>query len=227
MGLPESVSVDQLRYGITKGHYRYCAMTQQEDDACVVDHDKGDNILWEFDSNLARLNQEAEAILNSIRHESGASHQSLRRCETPVTSDDDNDDAYSNKENDDLHDDDEMNDEISRLGSVVASLQQDLDKVAHVVTSEFGVSVVDSPVVSSPLQVLSTSAIDSNDDTRMTDLVKPSRRSTMGRETMNVPLMLVNLLVWTVVVFLVLHVKYTALDNDRGSLPFIPVFAAN
>ena len=38
-----------------------------------------------------------------------------------------------------MHDDDEMNDEISRLGSVVASLQQDLDNVAHTVTDEFGV----------------------------------------------------------------------------------------
>jgi hypothetical protein len=47
----------------------------------------------------------------------------------------------------------------------------------------------------------------------------------MGGEKMNAPLILANLLVWTVVVVLVLHVKYTTLDNDRGTLPFLPVFA--
>jgi hypothetical protein len=68
--------------------------------------------------------------------------------------------------------------------------------------------------------------MDRNDG--LTDLVTPSKRtceSTMGGEKMNAPLILANLLVWTVVVVLVLHVKYTTLDNDRGTLPFLPVFA--
>lgn len=192
-------------------------MTQHDDkDALIGNHDD-DNILFEFDSDLARLNQEAEAILNSIRHESSAAESLLRSCSPSVTSDDE--DACTSKE-DDMHDDDEMNDEISRLGSVVASLQQDLDNVANTVTDEF-----ESPVASEPPNECK-SAMDRNDG--LTDLVTPSKRtceSTMGGEKMNAPLILANLLVWTVVVVLVLHVKYTTLDNDRGTLPFLPVFA--
>eukprot|EP00544_Gedaniella_sp_CCMP2646_P014086 CAMPEP_0202480882 /NCGR_PEP_ID=MMETSP1361-20130828/699_1 /ASSEMBLY_ACC=CAM_ASM_000849 /TAXON_ID=210615 /ORGANISM="Staurosira complex sp., Strain CCMP2646" /LENGTH=164 /DNA_ID=CAMNT_0049108355 /DNA_START=166 /DNA_END=657 /DNA_ORIENTATION=- len=164
-------------------------MTQHDDKYALIGNHDDDNILSEFDSDLARLNREAEAILNSIRHENAA-ESLLRPCSPSVTSDDDDEDACNSKE-DDMHDDDEMNDEILRLGSVVASLQQDLDNVANTVTDEF-----ESPVASEPPNECK-SAMDRND--RFTDWVTPSQRtceSTMGGEKMNAPLILANLLVW-------------------------------
>ena len=180
----------------------------------MVDDTDDDNIFSELNSDLARLDSEAEAILNSIRNET---NEARSRSETSSIHDA-SEDAWASHEGD-MHDDDEMNDEILRLGSVVASLQQDLDTMS-VTTLTSTVSTLDSPAGAPPPESIGGSrADDLMEFIRAKRLYGPG----VGGKVTNIPLVVVNFLLWAIVALLTIHVKHGTLD-ERGALPYIPTF---
>jgi len=182
----------------------------------VVDDADDDHIFSELNSDLARLDSEAEAILNSIRNEVT---ETQSRSET--SSINASEDACSSHD-DEIHDDDEMNDEILRLGSVVASLQHDLDNMS-VTTVTSAVSTLDSPAHSPPPEGCARFGSDDiMEFIRTKQLYGPG----VGGQERNIPLILVNVLVWTIVIILVIHVKSGPL-NEQGGLDYFPTFGAD
>lgn len=196
--------------------------------AAVVDddHDEDDHMFSQFNSDLARLDSEAEAILNSIRNEETSSETpSSCRSSSPVIHDDSCSDECSSHE-DEIHDDDEMNDEITRLESVVASLQQDLD-ITNITTvtsatlcpmSELPSSTHVSPCPeSSKLISCSDGALNF---IHSKQLCSPR----IGGMKMSVLLLLANVLIWGAVIALVIHVQSATLNEDGGGLTYLPTF---
>lgn len=198
-------------------------MTQQRPPP-VVDDGDDDNILSEFDSDLARLDSEAEAILNSIRNETSESRPRSETSSPMQESASDGGYSSSPDEQDDMHDDDEMNDEILRLGSVVASLQQDLDNmnvdVATVTNTKK--STLESPVASAP------PLPESVESDAVVDLIQSKEQYSTGTggNEVSIPLVFVNLLVWAAVIVLAIHVRSGSLDEDGGGFAFLPSFGA-
>lgn len=193
------------------------------DPYAVVDDGEEDNMFSELSSDLARLDSEAEAILNSIRNEAASetSRQSRSDTSSPVIPDDS--DSESIRQDDgDMHDDDEMNDEILRLGSIVASLQQDLDTMS-VTTVTSTVSTLDSPSASRPSPENHYARFNRQQVLQFIHSKKLYGPGVGGQAT-NVPLVVLNVLVWTIVFALVVHVKQGALNEQGGGLTFLPTF---
>lgn len=177
------------------------------------DDDDNDNIFSEFNSDLDRLDSEAEAILNSIRNEQVSETRS-RSESSDVCSED------ASGHDDDMHDDDEMNDEILRLGSVVASLQHDLDNMSVATVTSTVSTSLDTPAGSPPHE--SFARVDIMEFIQLKRLYGLG----IGGQETNIPLIVVNVLVWAVVIVLVIHVKHGAL-NEQGCLAFLPTFGAD
>lgn len=167
--------------------------------------DADDNIFSEFNSDLARLDSEAEAILNSIRNEGSESESSSVNdssgdCGSQVDESDPDDD----------NDDDEMTDEIRRLGSVVASIQRDMNNtsVNSVINA---LSTVGSPSKEKPL-------VDNQ-----VEFIRPKRLCGLvpcGQEASKLLLMTISL-VWAIVIILALHVKHL---KGEGGLDYSPTW---
>lgn len=165
--------------------------------------DTDDNIFSEFNSNLARLDSEAEAILNSIRNEGSES-------ESSSVNDSSGDDFGSQVDGSDPDDDDEMTDEILRLGSVVASIQRDINNTS-VNSVMSALSTVGSPYKKKPL-------VDNQ-----IDFIRPKRLcgpvpSGLGASKL---LLMTTAFVWAVVIILAFHVKHL---NGEDGLDYFPTW---
>lgn len=167
----------------------------------LVDND--DNIFSEFDSDLARLDSEAEAILNSIRNEGSASENSS-------VNDSSGDDCCSRADGSDPDDDDddEMTDEILRLGSVVASIQRDMNKTS-VNSVMSALSTVGSPCTKKSLVK------------SQIEFIRPKRLCSLAPGGKGVSKLLLTTVafIWAIVIILTLHVKH--LSGEDG-LDFFP-----
>jgi hypothetical protein len=150
---------------------------------------------------LQRLDDEADAILDSIRNETFGSDEHVT---VDHSSDDEGDDQVA----------DEINDEILRLGTVIANIKQDLDEVSV----ESMTSALSNRDPGHYRYQQKTLALDSAGDfLRENKLYGPG----VGGETRNWPLLFLTVSIWGVLVLLVLHVKYGAMD-DNGNVSLVP-----
>jgi hypothetical protein len=163
-------------------------------------NDSLDNMFSEFNSDLARLDSEAEAILNSIRNEKGERSES-----ESSTLNDQSDNDCDSQDGSDLHDDDELTDELLRLGSVVASIQQDMEKMSV------------NPEIS---QISALSAAEHTPSKTNPPEVKSSQsKRVTGGQKASMLLLLSASLIWALVIILGLHVNNL---NGKGGLDFFP-----
>jgi hypothetical protein len=161
---------------------------------------------------MQRLDDEANAILNSIRNETAASGS--------------DDDAADHYDDDDSRDDfdpsemeDEMNDEILKLDTVTANLRQDLDEVS-VESMTSAMSNRDPGVYRQSHRALALE--DAAQLLRKKQLYGPG----VGGSDRNNPLLVVTVLIWSVLLLLVFHVRYGAMD-ESGSLSSMPQILHN
>lgn len=191
--------------------------------------DRDDSILAGFDSDLARLDSEAEAILKSIRNDDER-NDTLGSDTPPARFENDSLSTCSHSE-DDIMDDDEMNDEILRLGSVVASLQQDLDNMNDVL-----------PPPASMLSTTSSSAdndeksVEQGSDVPHNGVPAIDKRSSIlnfiltnnlygpgvGGQEVKLPLVAISFVIWFIVILLVIHVRTCPLDEYGKGLTLFP-----
>ena len=186
----------------------------------IDDDDDDDEIAGMLGVDMQRLGEEADAILNSIRNESGASPEPSPSHPHSSRVDYDRD----NSDYDDDEVDDEINDEIMKLGSVTANLRQDLDEISVESMSSYmsqqqyarsGEHVYRYPRKSVALQ-------EAANFLRQKQLYGPG----VGGQERNTPLLTFTLVVWSVVLLLMVHVRYgTAIDEVTGTMEFaIPMF---
>ena len=176
-------------------------------------NDDDDDIAGMLGVEMQRLGEEADAIMNSIRNESVASP--LPSSSQPYFSKDDYDRANSDYDDDEV--DDEVNDEILKLGSVTANLRQDLDEISVESMSSYlsqqqyargNEQVYRYPRKSVALQ-------DAADFLRQKKLYGPG----VGGQERNTPLLIFAVLVWSVVLLLIMHVRYgSAMDAVTGTM---------
>mmetsp|Transcript_32742 Transcript_32742/g.54085 ORF Transcript_32742/g.54085 Transcript_32742/m.54085 type:complete len:185 (+) Transcript_32742:208-762(+) len=157
---------------------------------------------------MQRLDDEADAILNSIRNETALS---------------DGDNDTDKDDYDDMSDDydptemeDEMNDEILKLGTVTATLKQDLDEIS-VESMTSAMSNRDSLAGKYRQSRSALAWEDAAHFLREKQLYGPG----VGGSDRNTPLLVFTITVWSVLLVLVLHVRYGAMDAS-GNLSSMP-----
>ena len=182
--------------------------------------DDDDDMAGMLGVDMQRLG-EADAIMNSIRNESVASPQPSLSQHYPSRVDYDRE----NSDYDDDEVDDEINDEIMKLGSVTANLRQDLDEISVESMSSYmsqqqyarnGEQVYRYPRKSVAMQQAANFL-------RQKQLYGPG----VGGQERNTPLLIFTLVVWSVVLLLMVHVRYgAAIDNVTGTMTvfFMPKF---
>jgi hypothetical protein len=173
-----------------------------------------------LDASLQRMNDEAEAIMNSIREELFTPPTNKTNPVTTHSDDDgdDDDDVDNGLSEDEMHDDFEMDDELTRLNNVVASIKEDLD-AQSVASMTSAISDIDGPPPHYRYnqRTIAMRAQDAEQFLRSNKLYGPG----VGGEETNTPLLVFTALVWAVLLVLVFHVKYGAMD-ENGSLDSLP-----
>lgn len=174
-----------------------------------------DDIAGMLGVEVQRLGEEADAIMNSIRNESVGSPlpSSSQPYSTRARGDYDRD----NSDYDDDEVDDEVNDEILKLGSVTANLRQDLDEISVESMSSYlsqqqyargNEQVYRYPRKSVALQ-------EAADFLRHKQLYGPG----VGGQERNTPLLVFAVMVWSVILLLMMHVRYgSAVDAVTGTM---------
>lgn len=165
-----------------------------------------------LDASLQRMDDEAEAIMNSIREELFTPPSNKSNAGGAV------DTVLDDLSEDEMHDDFEMDDELSRLNNVVASIKEDLD-AQSVVSMTSAISDIDGPPAyyRYPQRTIAMRAHEAEQFLQNNKLYGPGA----GGEETNTPLLVFTVAVWTILIVLVFHVKYGSMD-DNGSLPSLP-----
>jgi hypothetical protein len=160
---------------------------------------------------MQRLDDEAEAILNSIRNETvgspsdhGGDDNGGNNYHTHHDSSDYDDDEI----------DDEINDEILKLGTVTANLRQDLDEISvESMTSHMSQQYnARGEAQQQHYYRYSRKALaleDAANFLRQKQLYGPG----VGGQERNTPLLVVAVVVWSILLMLVFHVRYGAMDE--------------
>ena len=169
------------------------------------DDDDRDMLL---DASLQRMDDEADAIMTSIREE-------LFTPPSNKPNPDAVDTVLDDRSEDEMHDDFEMDDELSRLNNVVASIKEDLD-AQSVVSMTSAISDIDGPPAyyRYPQHTFAMRAHEAEQFLQNNKLYGPGA----GGEETNTPLLIFTIAVWTILTALVLSVKYGNMD-ENGSLP--------
>jgi hypothetical protein len=169
-----------------------------------------------LDASLQRMNDEAEAIMNSIREELFTPPTNKTAAHSDEDGDDDDDDDRLSE--DEMHDDFEMDDELTRLNNVVASIKEDLD-AQSVASMTSAISDIDGPPPHYRYnhRTIAMRAQEAEQFLRSNKLYGPG----VGGEETNTPLLIFTAVVWAVLIVLVFHVKYGAMD-ENGSLDSMP-----
>lgn len=163
---------------------------------------------------MQRLDDEAEAILDSIRNETVGS-PSDHDGDTNGGGGANYHSIHDSSDYDDDEIDDEINDEILKLGTVTANLRQDLDEIS----------------VESMTSHMSQQYNARHDLQQEQNYYRYSRRSLalenavnflrqkhlygpgVGGQERNTPLLVFAIVVWSVLLMLVLHVRYGEMDE--------------
>ena len=185
-----------------------------------IDDDDDDKIEGMLGVDMQRLGEEADAIMNSIRNESVASPEPspLHPPSNRVDYDRDNSDY------DDDEVDDEINDEIMKLGSVTANLRQDLDEISVESMSSYmsqqHYARNDEHIYRYARK--SVALQEAANFLRQKQLYGPG----VGGQERNTPLLVFALVVWSVVLLLLVHVRFgSAIDEVTGTMAFVvPTF---
>lgn len=167
-----------------------------------IGDDYDDDVAGILGEEMERLNNEADAILDSIRNEVANSSEDDNASSDDYMSDDD----YGGEM------EDEMNDEILNLGSVTANLRQDLDEVS-VESMASALSNTNNNTYRYQPKILSGEFL------REKQLYGPG----VGGSERNTPLLAFCVTVWSVLIILVFHVRFGAMD-EFGNLSSISEF---
>ena len=172
---------------------------------------------------MQRLDDEAEAILNSIRNETVGSPSSDHGDEDNGTNHYPTH-HHDSSDYDDDEIDDEINDEILKLGTVTANLRQDLDEISvESMTSHMSQQYNGRGEAAHQQQHYyrySRKALaleDAANFLRQKQLYGPG----VGGQERNTPLLVVALVVWSILLMLVFHVRYGAMD-ETGMMTSAP-----
>ena len=159
-----------------------------------------------LDASLQRMDDEAEAIMNSIREELFTPPSNKSNAGGAV------DTVLDDLSEDEMHDDFEMDDELSRLNNVVASIKEDLD-AQSVVSMTSAISDIDGPPAyyRYPQRTIAMRAHEAEQFLQNNKLYGPGA----GGEETNTPLLVFTVAVWTILIVLVFHVKYGSMDSDN------------
>jgi len=181
------------------------ASARATNDADAYDNSVGDVL----DASLQKMDDEANAIMDSIREE----------LFTPPSNKSNHDRPDDNVLTDDeMHDDFEMDDELTRLNKVVASIKEDLD-AQSVASMASAISDIDGPPprYRYSQRTIAIRVEEAEQFLRKNNLYGPG----VGGEDTSIPLLVFTVAVWTMLLLLVLHVKFGALD-ENGNLNSLP-----
>eukprot|EP00542_Grammatophora_oceanica_P009584 CAMPEP_0194032904 /NCGR_PEP_ID=MMETSP0009_2-20130614/5749_1 /TAXON_ID=210454 /ORGANISM="Grammatophora oceanica, Strain CCMP 410" /LENGTH=207 /DNA_ID=CAMNT_0038673481 /DNA_START=85 /DNA_END=708 /DNA_ORIENTATION=- len=165
-----------------------------------------------FADDFQRLDSAADAIMDSIRAELFAPPS-----ETTSQPDAESSDGVLTADNH-LHDEDEMGDEIMRLGNVIADLKQDLDNQSVTSMTSALSNLDDTPVrYRYKPSALSMGAEEAEKFIRKNKLYGPG----VGGDKPNTPLIAFTVVVWSFLLVLLYHVRFGDVDEE-GFLAGLP-----
>lgn len=177
---------------------------------------------------MQRLDDEAEAILDSIRNETiGSPSDQHHDGDNNGGGDHNNNNYHSHHDTSDYDDDeidDEINDEILKLGTVTANLRQDLDEISVESMTSHLSQQYNARYEPQQEQYYRYSrkglALEyAANFLRQKNLYGPG----VGGQERNTPLLVFAIAVWSILLMLVLHVRYGAMD-EMGMMTMSSVF---